>query len=339
LVIDGEVKDSYHEPGNIVFTPRGQLVFTVQDKRDSIVSIGGEVLGRFVAVSPPVVAPGTGDVFFWVRQNDRWCLYRNREPIDESESLVVDEQIGLRWDQEGRRVGYWVKRNGKWFVCVNGLATSALGLPLEFVGGPVFASDGGMAYSARVGDGAIAVVNGQRGELFDAVGQIVFSSDGKRFAHMAQCNSRQFVVLDGRSDTTFDVEYSAVYNQPGTMEDTPSFSPDGENLVYVVSNGGAQYVAVNDELRAGPYKYVSCAPAFAGDGKLIIFSAVLEPGYEMLIVGEEQIGPFQRTWWPKRQEFYSVRERPHLDSETGNSRFVGRDARTLALYEIAVGKH
>ena len=91
LVIDGEVKDSYHEPGNIVFTPRGQLVFTVQDKRDSIVSIGGEVLGRFAAVSPPVVAPGTGDVFFWVRQNDRWCLYSPRLPC----SCRVTSRTGI----------------------------------------------------------------------------------------------------------------------------------------------------------------------------------------------------------------------------------------------------
>ena len=329
LVVNGQIAGRYPNHGDIVFTETGTMVFTVQFRDQSFVSLEGKQIGPYDGISPPIWVAGTNDVCFWALENKQWCLFRNTDLLDFSEATVYGR--GVTWNQDGTSIGYWTKRGGQWFVGVDGRARVAVGTPLEFVGGPIINRNGIYGYSARIGDFVCAVVNDEQGDLYDAVGQIVFSLDGNNFAYIAQKNGREFLVLNGKPCSLLDPVSTPVYGTQGTLMNIPFFSPDGKRVAYIAGCEGAQHVAINDIL-SGPFVWISGGPIFVNKDD-VVFGGVRQRK-EYLVIDDKEFGPFDRIWCPERQEYYSIRWIPYLDPMAGKVRVAVRVGEQVIIQEI-----
>ncbi len=331
LIVNGRIESGHRGSGHIIFTSHDQLVFTLQNKGESFVFLSKDRIGPFEWVLAPVSIPGTDNVLFWARGKQGWQLYRNNLIVDKSEASVSDR--GVTWDDNGTKIGYWAKREGQWFIGVNGSVTAALGEPVPFVGGPALGNNGMIGYCARVGSSVFAVVNNKREESYDAISQIAFYPGGDSYAYKAQRNGKEYVVVNGNAGASYEAGYCPVFNEAGTVEHIPVFSPDGRTVACIVGRNGAEYVSVNDSLH-GPYTCISGTPVFSRSGR-IVFAGARQPGpKEFLVVDEEELGPFERIWGADQQEYYSTFSRPYIDPFSGNIVFAARSEDRLALYKI-----
>ncbi len=98
---------------------------------------------------------------------------------------------------------------------------------------------GGVAYSEQK-DAAFHVVhNGQPGKAYAAVGPVVLSPDGRRWAHGALVGEAWRMVVDGLEGESF----AAVQ--------APVFSPDGAHVAYQALAGEKWYLVVDSARSAG----------------------------------------------------------------------------------------
>jgi roadblock/LC7 domain-containing protein len=98
---------------------------------------------------------------------------------------------------------------------------------------------GGAAYGAEKDDKAFVVHNGRAGNMYDAVGAIALSPDGRRIAHGALVAGKWHMVVDGTEGAAFSTVKS------------PQFSPDGKHLAYQAMAGEKWYLIVDTTANAG----------------------------------------------------------------------------------------
>lgn len=83
---------------------------------------------------------------------------------------------------------------------------------------PVFSKyGGGVAYSAEKNDKAYVVHNERAGKLYDAVGAIALSSDGRRIAYGALAGGNWHMVIDGKEGAAFSTVKSPLSAQMATI--------------------------------------------------------------------------------------------------------------------------
>ena len=250
--------------------------------------------------------------------------------MDESAAIVHDR--GVTWDPHGKSIGYWVRRHDGWHVGTEGVVRKAIGRPLEWVGGPILAANGTVGYCTRVAESVHAVIGADRSDPYEAVGQIVFSPTGDHHAYKAQVDQRQFVVIDGERGQSGDASYSAVYNEHGTLDDMPAFSPSGGRVAYVAYLSGGSHVVDNGNL-GKRYDAIIGSPVIPTDTAPTIFGAFRNK-HEFVIVGTQELGPFDRVWSREKQEYYSIRWRP--DIQNGELLFAATEGHRLVLYTAQV---
>ena len=63
-----------------------------------------------------------------------------------------------------------------------------------------------VAYSARISNKDVVVVDGKEGKRYDSIGQgtLVFSPDSSRVTYAAFAGNKQFVVIDRQEDKPYD---------------------------------------------------------------------------------------------------------------------------------------
>ena len=76
----------------------------------------------------------------------------------------------------------------------------------------------------------VVVIDGRSSREYDAVGNTVFSPDGRHLAYMAMSNEKQFLVLDGQKGQEYD----------RVSKNGPSFTPDG-TIEYLAIKDGTLY--------------------------------------------------------------------------------------------------
>jgi len=330
LVINGATQEAFHRSGHIAFTPSGKFFYSAQYGDAQYINFAEKRLGPFDTVYQPILIGDTNDVCFWVRNGNKWSIFKNADVIDKGDDGTPDRRVG--WSEDGKSIAYWIKHNNQRFVGVNGHLKPALGEPLRYVGGPVMGKSGNVGYCVRLKDSVCAVVNEQPGEPFENVGQIVFSPDENNYAYMAQRDGKLFLVRDGKRGRPYEPMWSKVFEEPGTLDNMPSFNPMGKDVACVIRQGSRQYVSVNDEL-IGPFIWICGAPRFAACGTLV-FGAVSLEKQEFVFVGKEKYGPFMRVWSPLTCAYYSSIWSPCFAD--GKLVFAARDGTTLSLYTLPV---
>jgi hypothetical protein len=337
LILNDQTLETFPAPGHVVFTADGRLAFSVQVPGQSIMSVGGARRGPFEAVSPPFCAPVGNDVCFWARREGRWLLFRDFELIDQAEIMTIDP--GVQWNRQGTSIGYWIQRDGRWLVGIDGLAQPAIGEPVGWVGGPIVSECGRVGYGARLGKSVCAVVDGQGGELYDAIGRIIFSPDGRTYAHKAQRDAREFVVVEGKAGPGFDMFSHDVFGEPGTLDDIPSFAPDGKLVASIAYKAGQGHVATNGSLH-GPFFAISAGPVFSPRGTLVFCATRRVPGQrrvqEFVVAGDQEIGPFDIVWNVQSEQLLPIVPKPFVNQETGSLRFVAVLEGKIVIYEIVI---
>lgn len=105
---------------------------------------------------------------------------------------------------------------------------------------PIFSTHGGgAAYSAEKDDKVYVVHNNRAGKLYDAVGAIALSPDGRRIAYGALVAGKWHMVIDGIEGAAFSTVKSPVY------------SPDGGHLAYQAMSGEKWYLVIDTNVNAG----------------------------------------------------------------------------------------
>jgi WD40 repeat protein len=189
-------------------------------------------------------------------------------------SVFIDGVPGAKYDAVeflnfapgGRTLAYAARKEGKWFVVLDGKETPAYGVPQPLF---LISPDGKRAaYIAKDGEKTYMVVDGKPfGQYDPGAGPALFSPDSAHFAYSAWNGKNAFVVLDGKQGR----EYGAAEDRDTAEIDNLKFSPDGNHLAYTVSHSTRTKCFVVLDGTAGPgYGYISYL-AFSPDSKHLAY--------------------------------------------------------------------
>ena len=117
---------------------------------------------------------------------------------------------------------------------------------------------GGVVYTVEKSGLTHVVYNGVTGKQYKAVGEVVISSDGKRYAYGALVNNSWCMVVDGREGEFFNtVKY-------------PTFSPDGRHFTYQAMKGESWFLIIDSMINSGTDKRY-LRQTFSGDSSRIAY--------------------------------------------------------------------
>jgi hypothetical protein len=92
------------------------------------------------------------------------------------------------------------------------------------------------AYIEKKEEKQYIVINGEKENQYDEIGEFFFSSDSKHLAYQAKESVKWFAVVDGKEGKRYDT----------ILMNTLRFSPDSNNSVYVAKNNGNLFVVFNE---------------------------------------------------------------------------------------------
>jgi len=117
---------------------------------------------------------------------------------------------------------------------------------------------GGVAYISKKGDKLYVVHNARPGRLYEGIGDVSLSPDGRRIVYTAIAEGKWRVVVDGKEEDTFDVF------------ERPKFSPDGKHVACQGRKGDLWHLVVDGKMNAGA-KTRYPEYAFSGDSAHIVY--------------------------------------------------------------------
>lgn len=200
----------------------------------------------------------------------------------------------LRFRPQGDRLAYFVKKEGKWRLVLDGEEDGQLwddfdNASLEF------SPDGShIVYEGVVGEWEggdhHAVIDRVKGPRFDAIWPFVFSEDGKRVGYKARAGDKYVVVVDGEAGPDYD----------GISDDDPVFSRDGKHVAYMAKKGGMWRLVLDgredsqlwDQIGAG-------SPVFGPDSTRTAYSAAIgewEGGDHFAVIDGVRGPRFDAVW-------------------------------------------
>lgn len=162
----------------------------------------------------------------------------------------IDPNQKVFFASNGKDTAYKIKKGDKWSVLFNNVESKEY----DYVSGAVFSADGSQfAFSAEnAGQSFVVVNNTQEINAYQKAGYIVFNSNGTKIAFVAAKNSNSYVIITAGVGSENSTTESQSYNQIGTVTDINGnlvsiiFSPDGQQMAYVVQNNdGSVSLVVN----------------------------------------------------------------------------------------------
>lgn len=196
---------------------------------------------------------------------------------------------GVVFSPQGDRYAWVAVRDRAQIAVIDGVESP----PYSGVGPPgiLFSSDGKRtAYSAATGDKALVVLDGEEGELFDQVGGLRFSPDGRFALYVGQREGKSYAVVNTTAYGPYDSIRSTNGEKPAEDEVPQLFeiSADGSRFGFIASRDGQWYVNVDGQ-EFGPFK--GCAGlAISPEGSRVAYLATRGEGWLLVIDGEEQPG-------------------------------------------------
>jgi len=180
---------------------------------------------------------------------------------------VHDAVYNLAFGWDGVSLAYVAERNGEWFVVLDD-KEERLPPGDELITLPVVRPDKRGFGALVISSGSVLLrqffVEGGEGEAsYQGAGGLVFGSDGRSHAYVAEKDEKWFIVANGKEGPPFDRVVS------------PMFSPDGKYLVYRARKDGKRFVVMADTngktIRQHP-AYEQVFPVrFTADGKSIAY--------------------------------------------------------------------
>ncbi len=196
-------------------------------------------------------------------------------------SLVISNSLAMSPD--GRRIAFAIPQGDAYVVVVDGVIEG----PYQAVGVagggmPLFSPDSQhLAYEVEArlqqGTGFFWIMDGKAEGPYDTMNasSYTFSPDGQHVAYSAGRGERQFMVVDGKSQSEYDqVEY-------------PIFSPDGQRLAYGARQGN-QWFAVADGQEGKRYDDACLAcGSFSPDSRHFAYLAQTNKRWHIVVDGKE----------------------------------------------------
>lgn len=210
-----------------------------------------------------------------------WTVKRGMEQavvIDGAERLPCD---GILRDTpvfnlQGTHWAYGALVSARWRL-ISTLPEASVDFQSVADGSVTFSPNGErISCVAREGREWFAVIDGEEGEHYDAVGERVrFSPDSRRTAYVAVRGPRWTAVVDGISSSWYD---EVIYG--------PFFSRDSKTSCYVAKRSGRAFAVVGNE-ESTPYTGIH-SPRFLLDSHAVGYVVLSGDGESVVVDGVEQ---------------------------------------------------
>jgi len=286
VVVDGVEGEKFDGIGE------GTIIFSLDSKR--VAYVAGKSEKQFVVhdgqagpahdltlKGPPALSANGEHLAYGVRKRGRWRVVRDGEELQEHGSLAY-----ISMSQDGAHLAYAAIEPTGVSIVVDGVARRAYDGVLQ--GSLVLSPNGkDVAYGAHDGSRQLVVRSNVESKRYDGVpGKPVFSRDSRRLLHPADDENRQFIVLDGAAQPSFDYI---------VIGDNETFSPDGHHIAYVVKQGAHQHVAV-DNVPGPAFDGISArSVCLSRDGRRIAYAARL--GSDRFAVCDHRAKPPHANVW------------------------------------------
>jgi Tol biopolymer transport system component len=210
---------------------------------------------------------------------------------------------------DSRRMAYGARKGNGWFVVVGSLTPAPQGGegrptefgPYEFLGssmGIQFSRDGSrLAFEGQVNKKWSVILDGKPQPVYDNLGPLVFSPDGKRIAYAAMQKDQeretwQVVAALTPNPSPKRGEGGSWEGKPGAVfdaigEGTLLFSPDSKHLAYAAQSGG-QWCMVLDGKPGRPYEGIAQVK-FSPSSQLLAYVAKRQEAEA--VITESLVGP------------------------------------------------
>lgn len=251
---------------------------------------------------PPTLAPITsgslnGTLIYAYRNNGRTSLWAQSEghatPVRITAGPYDDRDPAISPD--GKRLAFASTREGGWNLYVLDLETghvSRLTSGLEFKGNPTWSPDAKfIAFEIyRSNNLDIAVTNVESGETYDLT-----SGPAADYEPTWSPNGREIIFVSMRSgnpdlwlrslDKPYDTDAIQLTNTPETFENNPTYSPDGQWVMYAdaISPEGAIHIKSATDPGEKPRDVGQGQhPTWAAHGALMVSVVPEETGQDYL---------------------------------------------------------
>lgn len=275
-VIDGVVKELKHHTVGMMFSGDGKRVGILTRDADGWRMIVDD------QATPPYEQIGRGRQFFSY-DSKRWAMAGKR---DGKWFLIVngketgepfDEIRGIEFSPDSKRISFLGRRNRHWFAVVDGLPSS----PLEGIafGAVVFSPDSKQtAYVMTRGTKQVLVAGGKESPPCDAITRFVFNPSSNAIAYVKVNDRKHIAVVDEGASKPFDLISNFM------------FSPDGKRYALTARLNGKYLPIVDGAVLGDANGYeMASVPTFSPDSKRVAFISVKDG--EMSVVEEGVAGP------------------------------------------------
>lgn len=272
LGVDGSIDRRFLVSGRPVFSPDGKSIgYRASDEEKSFIVINGVPGPKYSIVSGPFFSPDSKRVAYVVDRLKFGGKTSGCMVVDGTRGRLYDGVGEPEWSPDGNGLTFSA-HEGEFGVIVQ---DGREGSWRHSVSSPTYSPDSmRMGFYATDAKGKVmAFVDGK--EAGPAFGEIVghrilFSPDSKRYAFEARNGTREFVVVDGQREKTYDHIGS----------NTLTFSPNSQRVAYCAMSGQKWFAVVDG--KDGPKQDIdqvnktrSWGPiVFSRDSKRYAYAAV-----------------------------------------------------------------
>lgn len=247
VTVDGIHSRPWTGVGEVLFGPKQELAYVAADSEGWRVILESTLSAPFEAVmqgSLTFSSKGCRLAFVAV-EGDKFRVVVDGEP-----NSLYDAIGMLQFGSEGQRLAYIARVGEQQYLALDNQLLGPFALIADFTLGP----NDRLGMLVRDNDGWRAIIDGQKGEVFDNLGRIQFSPGGQ-YAYAAERDGNWFIIRDGMRGLSF--------SRVGQL----TFA--GESLFYEASWDTDNFV-VADTIRGPSLKWI---------GRLIVSPDALHLAY------------------------------------------------------------
>lgn len=250
-------------------------VFLVKDGDRQRVVVGDRVGEPWDDVEIPAVSPGAKHVACRsVRGGEHYVV------VDEVTSGPYEEVVGPYLSPDGSQCGWWVKRDSRYDLVVNGKSVLEGQLSPR---GCTWSPDGKrLGYATSTKEGMRCVAGDRTSVLFKSAWAPTWSEDGSSFTFRASHALGEFNMFGDKPGRVYPHVYGA------------ALSRDGKSWAYLAEKNGTLLVVNEREIR--DFEMYS-HPSVSADGKHVAYAGT-KGEKTRLVIDDWQSPEYDAVWWP-----------------------------------------
>lgn len=196
VITEGEQSRHWTGIGEVLFGPKHQLVYVASDLDAWYVVVDGIPSVSFDAVMQDSLtfSPDGNHLAFVVAAGNQF-----RVVIDGKLGYLYENVAGIRFSPDSEQIAYIVKNGLHQYIALD---DKLLG-PFNQIADFTIGKNGRLGVLVRDQQGWRAIIDGQKGEVYDNLGSIQFSKGGQT-AYAAERDNRWFVIQNGTHSPDYD---------------------------------------------------------------------------------------------------------------------------------------